>query len=58
MPSPLKSPTATEIVPLLAPKFAAAAKLANAHVAGVVTVSMNVFVALAPPLSKALTVTA
>ena len=35
----------------------AAAKLTGVHVAGVVTVSVNVLVAVAPPLLKAVTVT-
>jgi hypothetical protein len=56
LPSPLKSPTPTERGPEPALKFAAAAKLTGVHVTGVVTVRVNVFV-LAPPLSKALTVT-
>ena len=34
-----------------------AAKLTGLHVTGVVTVSVNVLVAVAPPLSKAVTVT-
>ena len=57
LPSPLKSPAATERGALPEPKFAAAAKLTGAHVTGVVTISVNVLVVLAPPLSKALTVT-
>ena len=55
--SPLKSPTATEFGALPATKFAAGAKLTGLHVAGVVTVNVKVLVAVAPPLSKAVTVT-
>ena len=57
LPSPLKSPTAAELGPKPAPKLLAAAKLTGMHVAGVVTVSVNVLVVVAPPLSKAVTVT-
>jgi len=56
LPSPLKSPTATDSAPLPTPKLAAAAKLTGVHVAGVVTVSVNVLVAVPPP-PKAVTVT-
>jgi hypothetical protein len=37
--------------------YIGAAKLTGVHVSGVVTVSVNVVLALTPPLSKALTVT-
>src|SRR5438309_1195631 len=57
LPSPLKSPTVTELGKALTPKFAAAAKLTGVQVAGVVTVSVKVLVVMAPTLSKALTVT-
>ena len=57
MPSPLKSPTATERGLVPAPKFAATAKLTGMHVAGVVTVNVNVLVAVEPAPLKALTVT-
>src|SRR5205823_12249208 len=57
LPSPLKSPTATERVPEPAPKFAAAANVTGLHVAGVVTINMNVFCVVNPPLSNAVTVT-
>src|ERR1051325_5103233 len=55
LPSPLKSPTATEKGLVVELKFAAAAKLTGVHVTGVVTVKVKVLVALAPP-PKALTV--
>src|SRR5436309_13837682 len=57
LPSPLKSPTATEIGFKPAPKFVAGAKLTGLHVAGVVTVSVNVLVAVWPLPLKALIVT-
>src|SRR5947209_7235560 len=57
LPSPLKSPTATELVKVPAPKFAAEAKLIGLHVAGVVTVNVNVAVLDAPAPSKAINVT-
>ena len=57
MPSPLKSPTATDLGSPSAPKLVAVAKLTGLHVAGVVTVSVNVLVVVAPPLSNAVTVT-
>src|SRR5438445_8200582 len=55
MPSRLKSPTASDPEILPAPKLVAAAYVTGLHVAGVVTVSVNVFVVGTP--SKALTVT-
>src|ERR1700730_18266531 len=55
--SRLKSPTATEKGEVPAAKCAAGAKLTGVQVVGVVTVSVNVLVAVAPPLSKAVTVT-
>src|SRR5205807_2033794 len=56
LPSPLKSPTANERGAVPAPKLVAA-KVMGLHVAGVVTVSMNVFCVGSPPLSNAVTVT-
>src|SRR6267142_6930697 len=59
LPSPLKSPTtAVAALKLPAQKFTAA-KLRGLHVAGVVTVRVNILVAIAtgPPPLKALTVT-
>ena len=55
LPSPLKSPTATERGVVPTPKFVAGAKLTGLHVAGVVTVRVNVFIE-GPP-SNPVTVT-
>src|SRR5205823_14657003 len=56
LPSPLKSPTANERGAVPAPKLVAA-KVMGLHVAGVVTVNINVFCVGSPPLSNAVTVT-
>jgi hypothetical protein len=52
----LKSPTTIELGLLPASKLVGVAKLSAAHIIGVVTVKENVWIVLAPPLSKALTV--
>jgi hypothetical protein len=56
LPSPLKSPTATERGLVPAPKFVAVEKLTELHVAGVVTVKVNILLVV-PPAPNALTVT-
>ena len=55
--SPLKSPTATEVGARPATKVAGGVKLTGLHVAGVVTASVKVLVAVAAPLLKAVTET-